>query len=567
MILQKLKKAAEDYLGETVTEAVITVRPTSTTPSARPPRTPARSPASTSSASSTSPPRPRWPTASTRRRTRPSPSTTSAAAPSTSPSSRSARASSRSSPPTATPTWAATTSTSASSTGSSPSSSRSRASTYSKDNDGPAAPQGGRGEGQDRALDHRRDRDQPAVHHRRRRPAPSTWSLKLTRAKLEQLVEDLIERSVEPVQAGAGRRRHRRRARSTRWCWSAARPACPRFRSWSRSSSARSRTRASTRTRSWPSARPCRRACWRARSRTCCCSTSRRSSLGIETLGGVSHALIPRNTTIPTKKTEIFSTAADSQTRSRSTSCRASGPWRATTARWASSTWAAFLPAPRGVPQIEVTFDIDANGILNVSAKDKATGKDTRITITSSSGLSKEEVEKMVKDAEAHAAEDKEQREEIEARNRSTAWSTTSRRCSRTRAKRWPPPTRPKSKRRWPRPRRRSKARRRPPELSPRTKSSPTPATSWPRRSTRPAAAQAQSGPAAGGPSDAGSWRRNWRRSQEGRRSHRRRVRRRGREEIRTGRPGDPALRAENLRGGRRSSFTPDSFQGLSARI
>ena len=97
--------------------------------------------------------------------------------------------------------------------------------------------------------------------------------------------------------------------------------------------------------------------------------------------------------------------------------CRASAPWPGRTARWASSSWPAFLPAPRGVPQIQVTFDIDANGILNVTAKDNATGKDTRITITSSSGLSKDEVEKMAKEAEAHASEDKEKREEIDARN------------------------------------------------------------------------------------------------------------------------------------------------------
>jgi molecular chaperone DnaK len=140
-------------------------------------------------------------------------------------------------------------------------------------------------------------------------------------------------------------------------------------------------------------------------------------SLSIETLGGVATPMIPRNTTIPTRKTETFSTAADSQTsvevhvlqgeRSMAAQNRTLGKFHLT----------GIPPAPRGVPQIEVTFDIDANGILNVTAKDMATQKDQKITITSSSGLSKEEVERMAKEAESHASEDKARREEIEARN------------------------------------------------------------------------------------------------------------------------------------------------------
>jgi molecular chaperone DnaK len=140
-------------------------------------------------------------------------------------------------------------------------------------------------------------------------------------------------------------------------------------------------------------------------------------TLAIETLGGVATPMIPRNTTIPTKKTETFSTAADSQTsvevhvlqgeRPRASQNRTLGKFHLT----------GIPPAPRGVPQIEVTFDIDANGILNVTAKDTATQKDQKITITSSSGLSKEEVERMAKEADAHAAEDKSARESIEAKN------------------------------------------------------------------------------------------------------------------------------------------------------
>jgi molecular chaperone DnaK len=140
-------------------------------------------------------------------------------------------------------------------------------------------------------------------------------------------------------------------------------------------------------------------------------------TLAIETLGGVATPMIPRNTTIPTKKTETFSTAADSQTEVEVHVLQGERPMAGQNRTLGKFKLAGIPPAPRGVPQIEVTFDIDANGILNVNAKDVATGKDTRITITSSSGLSKEEVERMAKDAEAHAAEDKEKRDEIEARN------------------------------------------------------------------------------------------------------------------------------------------------------
>ena len=127
--------------------------------------------------------------------------------------------------------------------------------------------------------------------------------------------------------------------------------------------------------------------------------------------------MINRNTTIPTKKTETFSTAADSQTEVEVHVLQGERPMAAQNRTLGKFKLGGIPPAPRGVPQIEVTFDIDANGILNVTAKDNATGKDQKITITSSSGLSKEEVERMAKDAEAHAAEDKEQREKIEARN------------------------------------------------------------------------------------------------------------------------------------------------------
>jgi molecular chaperone DnaK len=141
-------------------------------------------------------------------------------------------------------------------------------------------------------------------------------------------------------------------------------------------------------------------------------------SLGIETLGGVFTRLISRNTTIPTRKSEIFSTAADSQTSVEvhvQQGERELARDNKTLGRFHLDGIAA---APRGVPQIEVAFDIDANGIVHVSAKDLGTGKEQKIAITSSSGLSKEDVEAMVREAEAHAAEDKAQRESIDARNR-----------------------------------------------------------------------------------------------------------------------------------------------------
>jgi molecular chaperone DnaK len=144
-------------------------------------------------------------------------------------------------------------------------------------------------------------------------------------------------------------------------------------------------------------------------------------SLGIETLGGVMTTLIPRNTTIPTKKSEIFSTATDNQTSVEVHVVQGERPLARDNRTLGRFHLVGLPPAPRGLPQVEVTFDIDANGIVNVAAKDTATGKEQTITISASSGLAKDEVERMVKDAEAHAEEDQSRRELIEARNQADA--------------------------------------------------------------------------------------------------------------------------------------------------
>jgi molecular chaperone DnaK len=141
-------------------------------------------------------------------------------------------------------------------------------------------------------------------------------------------------------------------------------------------------------------------------------------SLGIETLGGVFTKLIERNTTIPTRKSEIFSTASDNQTSVEVHVLQGERPMASDNKTLGKFHLVGIPPAPRGMPQVEVTFDIDANGIVNVSAKDMGTGREQKITITASSGLSKDEIDKMMREAESHSAEDIKKREEIEARNR-----------------------------------------------------------------------------------------------------------------------------------------------------
>ena len=140
-------------------------------------------------------------------------------------------------------------------------------------------------------------------------------------------------------------------------------------------------------------------------------------SLGLETLGGVFTRLIERNTTVPAKKSQVFSTAEDNQSAVTIRVFQGEREMAADNKLLGQFDLMGIPPAPRGMPQIDVTFDIDANGIVNVSAKDKGTGKEQRIQIQASGGLSESDIERMVKDAEAHAVEDKKRKEAVEAKN------------------------------------------------------------------------------------------------------------------------------------------------------
>ena len=198
---------------------------------------------------------------------------------------------------------------------------------------------------------------------------------------------------------------------------SAAPPVCPPSSTWSSTSPAKSPTRASTPTKSSPSARPCRRVCLKGDVKDVLLLDVTPLSLGIETKGGVMTKLIERNTTIPTKRTEVFTTADDMQPSVEIHVLQGEREMAGYNKTLGKFQLVDLPPAPRGVPQIEVTFDIDANGIVHVSAKDRATGKEQSMTITGQSTLDKKDIDQMIRDAEAHAEDDRKRREEAEIRN------------------------------------------------------------------------------------------------------------------------------------------------------
>ncbi|ABS26435.1 molecular chaperone DnaK [Anaeromyxobacter sp. Fw109-5] len=246
---------------------------------------------------------------------------------------------------------------------------------------------------------------------------PKHLSIKLSRAKLEQMVEDLIERSVEP----------------TRKCLADAKLSAEQIDEvvlvggQTRMPAVMERVKKLFGKEPNRSVNPDEVVAVGAAVQAGVLSGDVKDillldvtplSLGVETLGGVMTRLIERNTTIPAKRSEVFSTASDSQTSVEIHVLQGEREMARDNRTLGRFHLEGIPPAPRGVPQIEVTFDIDANGILNVSAKDKGTGKETKITITQSSGLAKDEVEKMVADARSHEAEDKQRREEVEQKNR-----------------------------------------------------------------------------------------------------------------------------------------------------